>query len=526
VSIGEAESYDEGSVSNAFSSQLAILLKSIGEEKISESDVKKLRKDLRAAELKVEMINLEIRRTREMAEEAHDKLREREQDLQNVISQYKALENEHQATKKRLEAEKEDALSRPAVSRENSSDEGEETISEIFRTNNDGFLSVVQMNASDQANNILLDLIESFDGSQLTSVCGSHYTESSPEARDEKAEKTMTQWYEHETTIETISIIKMELAEAKKSAKSAHKKQAKREEHLRDVIFHYKKLKGEYDVLKGKYDALQETRGDESEETAQENYEKLQEERDALKAKISTIEGQLEAAKGECDVLKGEYDALAAQVQETKRDESEETAQENYEQLREERDAMKAKISTIEGELEATKKLAESTKKKQEEPAQENYEQLQEERDALQVRISTIEVELESAKKLAESAKKKQLVREGHLRQVIDQYKKLESEHKVVVGKLEKTKKALSFKRETKSTRNDESLQEKREICVEFDAERVREERRQMLSSKVQVLLQNQVDSQSETSQNSKSNHKRKSFFRIGRGHREANVAK
>ena len=524
LSISQADSYEEGSVSSAFSSQLSILLKSIREEKKSECDIKKLRKDLNTAKLKVEMMNVELHRTKGIAEEANKKLKEREQGLQDVISQYKALENENKEIKECLLVA-EDELPKPAISRESSQDQEDESIPEIFRNTNIGFLGSNQRNTLNlEEANGMLDFVESFDGSQLTSVCGSHYTESSAtasaEARDEKPEKTRTKWHEHEATIETISIIKMELAEAKRSAKREHEKKMQQEQHLRDVIFHYKKLKGDYDVLKGEYDALvaqtKETRGVENEATIQGRCMELEEERDSLKAKISTIQGELEAAKNDFDELMAEANAQNAKTEESR--DGEMAERDDHQELRKEHDSLKAKMSTIEEELKDAKQKEDSM--------QSDNKKLQMEHEAIQARMATLENELEAAEARAEGAKKKQKVRDGHLRQVIDQYKKLESEHRIAVAKYEKAKKSLNSKPEEKATRNNgNSLEEKRDISVVFDAAKVREERRLMLAHKVQALIHNQIDNQSDTSQKSKFIPKKKGFFRMGRGHREVNAA-
>ena len=92
-------------------------------------------------------------------------------------------------------------------------------------------------------------------------------------------------------------------------------------------------------------------------------------------------------------------------------------------------------------------------------------------------------------KSRAENAEKKQKIQEGHLWQVIDHYKKLEAEHKRVVEKLETTEIALSFKKHPIPIKKNGSFEEQRESFSEFDAEKVRESRRQMLATKVQTLL-------------------------------------
>ena len=145
------------------------------------------------------------------------------------------------------------------------------------------------------------------------------------------------------------------------------------------------------------------------------------------------------------------------------------------------------------------------------------------ERDDLKMRLSMLEKELKSAKNVAESAKKKQTVREGYLRQVIDQYKALEKEHKEVLAKLEETKTTLSIKNDRRTEQSDS---EKRDITMEFDAEKVIEARRNMLSKKVRALLVNKDEEQSQTSHKSKPMSKRKGFFRLGRSSREGQAVK
>ena len=163
---------EELSVTSVFSSQLAVLLKTTGSEgRMGDANVKKLKKDLREAELKVEMLSVELNRRKAQAEEAEERLEEREADLKKIISQCNALEQEHESHKQMIAAEKRHALPSPAVSRENSKEEGEENVSNIFRNKKIAFLNL----SSEEGGSANLDLIASFDGSHLTSVCGSNY---------------------------------------------------------------------------------------------------------------------------------------------------------------------------------------------------------------------------------------------------------------------------------------------------------------------------------------------------------------
>ena len=66
-----------------------------------------------------------------------------------------------------------------------------------------------------------------------------------------------------------------------------------------------------------------------------------------------------------------------------------------------------------------------------------DYHKLRQEHDAAMARISTIEKELEDARKITEASKKQQASRERHLKDVISQYKKLESERDALVEELQ-----------------------------------------------------------------------------------------
>jgi chromosome segregation ATPase len=276
-----------------------VTVKSTGGESKNGSEAKKLRKDLRAVELKVEMINMELRVAKAKAEEAQMKQEEGERHLRDVISRYKALENNQAGKDKDLGLQ-------TSVSEQSSSEGGADNVSGIFRTRED--LLPVRWNSGNNEGNAdgsTFDLIASFDGSQLTSFGGT-VSVSSAEGRDEKIVCEKVQFegatgrylklrHEHDAALGTIAMIKGELVDANQAAEQAQKKQERREEHLRDMIYQYKKLKSEYDALEKQ---IQETRGgDADDKNTKESYIQLLQERDAALAKIPVIENELEDAK-------------------------------------------------------------------------------------------------------------------------------------------------------------------------------------------------------------------------------------
>jgi hypothetical protein len=429
VLVGEVDSAGDCSIST----QLATLFKSTGQEGPSQFELKKLKRDLRATELKVELLNRELRATKEKAAEAQKKQQDRERDLRGVIRQFRELEKQHELMKTLTEGGKHQNL--PPVVSKGSSSEEEADVSDIFRISDGGQLptqwgsgdqGAAHRNLSETDDTNTFDLMASFDGSQLTSL--STMSSASAEARDEKTESANIQFeggtgryikpqHEHDDALGKSAMMHRELSDAKKAAGKSRKKQEQREENLRDVIFQYKKLQSEHDSLTKR---LQEPGGDRSDKHNQaESYEELKQERDAAREQMLIVEEELKAALG-----------------------------------------------------------------------------------------------------VAQSAKAKKMMRETHLREVIDQYKALEKEHSLVVEKVERLKKALRLRKRRSSDKGYQIQQEERDI-EDFEVERVGEYRNQKFAEQSCVIPELKDEAQSWASQKSKSNRKGKGkgLFRLGLGH-------
>jgi hypothetical protein len=236
-----------------------------------------------------------------------------ESSLREIIRQYRELEKQHQATLERIKAFESIIPSQdcPTVSYDGSVDQTQ--VSHVFRRIEDtetadasafqhkGLVNVNEVAAP----GVIISYSSSVDVSQSSSSMGRY------DARDEKAdhglntvnalERYLQIKQEHVEAMQKISTFEQELNTSKQVAKEAKKKQIEREQHLRDVIFRYKKLQKEHEDLVANHKKDTGILGSSIRNKAspwkKDSYHKLKQEHEATIAKMADIEKELDAAK-------------------------------------------------------------------------------------------------------------------------------------------------------------------------------------------------------------------------------------
>jgi hypothetical protein len=242
---------------------------------------------------------------------------ELESSLREIIRQYRELEKQHQATLERIKTFESTIPSQDCATVSSDGSVYQAQVSNVFRRIEDMETAdafAVQgkdlINVNEVATpGVIISYSSSLDVSQSSSSMGRYDT------RDEKADHNLTtvsalEKYlqikqEHVEAMKKISTFEQELNTSKQVAQEAKKKQVEREQHLRDVIFHYKKLQKEHEDLVA--DHKQDTKTEsgilspsirnKASPWKKDSYHKLKQEHEATVAKMSDIEKELDAAK-------------------------------------------------------------------------------------------------------------------------------------------------------------------------------------------------------------------------------------
>ena len=240
-----------------------------------------------------------------------------ESSLREIIRQYRELEKQHQATLERMKTFESTIPSQDCPTVSSDGRVYQVQVSNVFRRIEDTVTAkALAVQDKDLVNvnegappGVIISYSPSLDVSHSSSSMGRYDT------RDEKADHNLTtvcalEKYlqikqEHVEAMKKISTFEQELNTSKQVAQEARKKQVEREKHLRDVIFHYKKLQKEHEdlVANHKEDSKLESGilssgiRNKASPWEKDSYHKLKQEHVATVAKMSDIEKELDAAK-------------------------------------------------------------------------------------------------------------------------------------------------------------------------------------------------------------------------------------
>ena len=155
----------------------------------------------------------------------------------------------------------------------------------------------------------------------------------------------------------------------------------------------------------------------------------LQNEHEEAKCTISMLRTQL---------LDAEHEAEHAKIQLKRREENLRDVIREYNQVKQQADAL------MKRNLDNVKKDLENSGDKKTSVANEGSEKLIRERNVALGKISLLEAEVTEARRIAKEAHRKRIVRETQLRDVIEQYKELNQEHKKTLSMVEELQGALA----------------------------------------------------------------------------------
>lgn len=301
-------------------------------EKIQkDEELKRLKDQLRMAELKVERMAMELRTTKSNADVAQRKQEEGEKNLQDAIGHQEELEAQHpHHHPSPIQQRQHQGQQSPPASPIFRARDGLPPLAADQRQE-DGATS----NGNGDTCTTPYNLVSSFDGSHLTSVGGV----SSAEGRDERCEENKSMLFEdgnnnnkvqfeseigrylqlqkdHDQALRTIEQLKSELFEAEQCAQHARSQLKHREEDLRDVIREYNKIKEESEILfsqiqekvkeeekrkaeesESGFDDNDETKNGMESSSSSEGADSLIRERNVALGKISFLETELEKAQ-------------------------------------------------------------------------------------------------------------------------------------------------------------------------------------------------------------------------------------
>ena len=155
----------------------------------------------------------------------------------------------------------------------------------------------------------------------------------------------------------------------------------------------------------------------------------LQSEHDQAKYTISKLRTQL---------LDAEHEAEHAKIQLKRREENLRDVIREYNQIKQQADAL------LKRNQDKIKKDLEASDDNKTVVAKEGTEKLIRERNVALGKISLLEAEVTEARRIAKEAHRKRIVRETQLREVIEQYKELNQEHKKTISMVEVLQQALA----------------------------------------------------------------------------------
>lgn len=248
---------------------------------VSDAELERLRRNLRAAEQKVEAMGEELRATKCKAEEAQKKHVEGERRIKTMIGQCEKLETSNLSS----------------VCSEIHSESDTANFGTIFRSSG---LIESRNSAANETDKLGRDgsvrMIASFDGSLLTSFGGT-----SAEGRDEKGEREKVRvegsidcqhhlQQEHNRTLQALSLTKGQLADALTCAESAKTRLQECEQEL-------SKVRNEYKELRVAFGRLSKEAAQSSSGSVNDANESILRERDMALARISILESAVETAK-------------------------------------------------------------------------------------------------------------------------------------------------------------------------------------------------------------------------------------
>jgi chromosome segregation ATPase len=292
-----------------------------------------------------------------------------------------------------------------------------------------------------------------------------------PVIRDVDIEQTMVELvlakdkysqlqHEHIYTLKEVALLEAQLTEVSKKTAMTNKKQEMREGLLRDVVFQYKELQKEHDDTVDKIKSLEAKMGSRSrtEERRRDSgsgldkkphkFSKLSPQEENLAVDEATTfdlsESSVSAstAFSMCATARdGFIEGLEIEFERTIDDYK--SLKSEFARLEHEYDNALANISSIEGELDASKQDAEEARQKQKEIQNDltntidGRNQLEVEHRLALAKTATVEQALKLAKQQARVAREKQKQRESDCFEVIEQYKQLAQKHEFAEAKIE-----------------------------------------------------------------------------------------
>eukprot|EP00934_Nitzschia_sp_Nitz4_P003654 Nitzschia sp. Nitz4//scaffold77_size91520//11306//15358//NITZ4_004879-RA/size91520-processed-gene-0.23-mRNA-1//1//CDS//3329557958//3644//frame0 len=242
------------------------------------AELERLKRNLRAAELRVETMVQELKSTKAMAEEAQEKQAMSEKKLEVTVNKYESLE-----------------AALPACSDETIESSIQRGVREVFRGSSSP-RGGERSYACDGGDTSTLELLESLDESLETSAAGVS-TEGRDETGDRERVRFESGFGKHLRLQRELSVAQRRLEETKRKHEETEILLADTKGRLRDREEAYEEILNDYKELQVEYDILEAQLKDIPSKRSRGTHSELLKERDMALAQIELLREELESAK-------------------------------------------------------------------------------------------------------------------------------------------------------------------------------------------------------------------------------------